>query len=55
MYGWMAVVTFAISGHEIEKTSPVFCFMMQIALWFGFATAYPVNWWLLQKGLKEKM
>jgi len=55
MYGWMAVATFAIFGHEIEKTNPVFWFMMQIAMWFGFMTSYPVNWWLLHKGIKEKM
>lgn len=55
MYGWMAIVTFAIFGHEIEKTDPVFWFMMQIAMIFGFLTAYPVNWWLLKKGIKEKM
>ena len=29
--------------------------MMQIAMLCGFATAYPVNWWLLRIGLKEKM
>jgi hypothetical protein len=29
--------------------------MMQVAMLFGFVTAYPVNWWLLKVGLKEKM
>ncbi len=55
MYGWMAIATFAIFGHEMHKTSPVFWFMMQIAMFAGFATSYPVNWWLLKKGIKEKM
>ena len=55
MYGWMAIATFAIFGHEIEKTSAVFWFMMQIAMLAGFLTAYPVNWWLLRAGIKEKM
>ena len=55
MYGWMAIVTFLIFGHEIPKTDPVFWFMMQIAMIFGFLTAYPVNWWLLRTGIKEKM
>jgi hypothetical protein len=55
MYGWMAIVTFLIFGHEIEKTNPVFWFMMQIAMLAGFLTAYPVNWWLLRAGIKEKM
>lgn len=30
-----------------------------VAVWFGwhslFATSYPVNWWLIRAGLKEKM
>lgn len=55
MYGWMAIVTFVIFGHEIEKTNPVFWFMMQIAMIFGFFTSYPINRWLLKNGIKEKM
>ena len=55
MYGWMAIATFLIIGHEISKTSPVFWFMMQIAMLAGFLTSYPVNWWLLRAAIKEKM
>lgn len=55
MYGWMAIATFLIFGHEISKTSAVFWFMMQIAMLFGFCTAYPMNWWLIKSGVKEKM
>lgn len=55
MYGWMAIATFAIFGREIDKTSSVFWFMMQIAMLAGFLTSYPVNAWLLKRGLKEKM
>jgi hypothetical protein len=29
--------------------------MMQIAMPAGFLTSYPVNWWLLRAGIKEKM
>lgn len=55
MYGWMAIVTFVIFQRELPKASPVFWFMMQVAMLCGFLTAYPVNWWLLRRGLKEKM
>ncbi|HRX86608.1 MAG TPA: DUF4396 domain-containing protein [Phycisphaerae bacterium] len=55
MYGWMAIAVFAIFGAEIAKTNPVFWFMMQIAMVAGFVTAYPVNWFLIRKGIKEKM
>jgi hypothetical protein len=55
MYGLMALATFVIFGREIPQSSPVFWFVMQVAMLLGFATSYPVNWWLLRKGLKETM
>lgn len=55
MYGWMAIVTFLIFGHPLEKTSSVFWFMMQLAMLLGFVVAYPVNAWLLRRGIKERM
>jgi hypothetical protein len=29
--------------------------MMQLAMVAGFLTSFPVNAWLIQKGIKEKM
>jgi hypothetical protein len=55
MYGWMAIATFAIFGQELPKLSPVFWFMLQIAMWCGFATSLPITWWLLRTGIKERM
>ncbi len=55
MYGWMAVVTFVLFGQELDKGGPVFWFMMQLAMLAGFATSYPVNWWLVRTGIKERM
>lgn len=55
MYGWMAIATFLIFGHELEKTGPVFWFEMQIAMLCGFLTSFPVNAWLLRRGIKETM
>lgn len=59
MYGFMAVAYFwifrKILGVELKVNSVEFWFMMQIAMIFGFLTSYPVNWWLLKSGLKEKM
>ncbi len=51
----MAIARFLIFGHEIDKTSPVFWFMVQIAMLAGFLTAFPVNWWLIRKRVKEPM
>ncbi len=59
MYGFMAIAQFVIFvyvwDHKIKPSMPEFWFMMQIAMLAGFATAYPVNWWLIRKGVKEKM
>lgn len=55
MYGWMAICFFMIFKHKLEPGDPIFWFMMQIAMLCGFATAYPVNWWLIKKGIKEAM
>jgi hypothetical protein len=38
-----------------EARSFKFWFMMQIAKIAGFSTSYPVNWWLIETGGKERM
>lgn len=55
MYGWMALVVFVFLGHELDKSGPVFWFMMQLAMLAGFLTSWPVNAWLIRAGLKEAM
>ncbi|HEY2817011.1 MAG TPA: DUF4396 domain-containing protein [Casimicrobiaceae bacterium] len=55
MYGWMAIAIFAIFGHELDKTEPVFWFMMQIAMIVGFVVSWPVNALLIKNGWKERM
>jgi len=55
MYGWMALMRFVVFRAPIPKPSPVFWFLMQIAMAAGLLTAYPVNWWLVRSGVKEKM
>lgn len=59
MYGAMAVAHFwlfpDVFGAPLQVDSLEFWFVMQVAMWFGFATAYPVNWWLVETGVKERM
>ncbi len=59
MYGFMAITYFWIFRHlfgaELRIETPEFWLTMQIAMTVGFLTSYPVNWWLLKAGLKEKM
>jgi hypothetical protein len=59
MYGFMAIAYFAIFqagfGTRLETDTVEFWFMMQVAMICGFVTAYPVNWWLIRRGIKEAM
>lgn len=55
MYGWMAVANFLIFHHTLDASSTVFWLMMQIGMLCGLVTAFPVNWWLIKKGVKEAM
>lgn len=59
MYGFMAAAYFwifrTVIGVELRVNSVEFWFMMQIAMIFGFLTSYPVNWWLIKAGIKERM
>ena len=59
MYGFMALAQFAyfrpLLGKPIEVNTPEFWFTMQLAMLAGFLTSYPVNWWLIETGIKEKM
>lgn len=59
MYGLMAVIQFGwfakAFGAPAAVNTAEFWFAMQLAMLGGFATSYPVNWWLIRAGLKEKM
>ncbi|MBE3638333.1 DUF4396 domain-containing protein [Mangrovicoccus algicola] len=60
MYGTMAVAHFAVfpavaPGAEVGAADPLFWFAMQIAMVAGFCTAFPVNAWLISRGIKERM
>ena len=59
MYGFMAIAHFAIFGAllgvKLEVNMVEFWAAMQIAMVCGFCTAYPMNWLLIRKGIKESM
>lgn len=55
MFGWMALTHLVFFPQMISVASPVFWFMMQIAMMIGFATSYPANWILVKKGIKHAM
>ena len=59
MYGFMALAQFvllpALGAPRAAVNTPEFWFVMQIAMVSGFLTSYPVNWWLITTGRKERM
>jgi hypothetical protein len=55
MFAWMAFSSQVLFQPKAEPTQAVYWFSMQIAMVIGFLTAYPANWWLIRKGLKEAM
>ncbi len=56
MYAWMGLVFFKLFPHpHLTPFAPQYWLMMQIAMVIGYGTAYPMNRWLISKGLKEAM
>ncbi|MCM3005056.1 DUF4396 domain-containing protein [Priestia koreensis] len=55
MFGWMALTHYVFFNHPPEATTPLFWFMMQMAMMIGFATSYPANWVLVKRGVKHAM
>lgn len=59
MYALMALLQLAIFpsffGGRADPLTPEFWRAMQLAMIAGFLTAYPVNWLLISRGVKEKM
>lgn len=52
LFGWMAVMQLVLftEPHLTPNHAPYWLLMI-----LGFATAYPVNVWLIRRGIKEAM
>jgi hypothetical protein len=56
MYAWMALAHFVLfPAPHLDPFDPRYWLMMQVGMICGFATSYPMNWWLIRAGLKEAM
>jgi hypothetical protein len=58
MAGMIPVMVAGMMGRDMramEPTQLLFWGVMSLGVIVGFATAYPVNWWLVAKGLKHGM
>ncbi|AMM18442.1 hypothetical protein AX768_29695 (plasmid) [Burkholderia sp. PAMC 28687] len=53
MFAWMALDHHLFTG--LKPTDWLYWLMMQIAMVVGSMTTYPINWWLIRKGIKKKM
>lgn len=57
LFGWMALMFFVFfpAPDHLRPDGPVYWFLMQIGMIAGFFTAWPVNVWLIRRGIKEAM
>lgn len=56
LFGWMALMQLVFfSGPHLKPDHAAYWLLMQIGMILGFATAYPVNVWLIRRGIKEAM
>jgi hypothetical protein len=53
MFAWMGYRSWLYP--DLLPTDWTYWLMMQVAMVLGFATTYPVNWWLISRGTKERM
>ncbi|MGI9556606.1 MAG: DUF4396 domain-containing protein [Solirubrobacterales bacterium] len=56
LFGWMALMRLVFfTDPNLEPDQIEYWFLMQIGMMIGFATAYPVNWLLIKRGVKPAM
>jgi hypothetical protein len=55
LFGYMALYHLVLWRPPLTVASPTYWFMMQLGMIVGFFTAWPVNAWLIKRGVKEKM
>lgn len=56
LFGWMAFMTFVLfPSPHLATDHAAFWLLMQFGMVVGFFTSYPMNWWLIRKGIKEGM
>nr|WP_263314409.1 DUF4396 domain-containing protein [Mammaliicoccus sp. Marseille-Q6498] len=55
MFGFMIIMHMFINPNIMSPNHLEYWFLMQIAMLIGFMTSYPVNWYLVKKGIKHAM
>jgi hypothetical protein len=56
LFGWMAIFQLVLfTSPRLPTNSAAYWFMMQIGMMIGFVTSYPMNRWLIMRGIQEVM
>lgn len=55
MIGFIIIMHLAINNALLQPNKLEYWFLMQIAMLIGFITSYPINWYLVKKGIKHAM
>jgi hypothetical protein len=57
LFAWMAIMMFVLfpAPHSLMPSSASFWFLMQIGMIVGYATSWPANVWLVNRGIKVPM
>lgn len=56
LFGWMAVMQLVLfTDPHLPPDTASYWLLMQVGMTLGFLTTYPVNWWLIRRGVKEAM
>ena len=56
LFGWMATMQFVLfTAPHLKPDHAAYWFLMQIGMILGFLSAYPVNVWLIRRGIKAAM
>ena len=54
LFGWMAIMQLVLfTDPHLPPDTSSYWFLMQIGMILGFLTTYPVNWWLIRRGVNE--
>ena len=56
LFGWMAIIQLVLfTSPHLPTDTAAFWFLMQVGMLAGYATSYPMNWWLIRRGIKDAM
>jgi hypothetical protein len=53
LFGWMAIFQVLIFDWRLEMNHITYWWMMQVGMFLGHWTAFPINWVLIKNGIKE--